>query len=90
MPPSTRRKQVAQIKTLTLIINDIQIHSIDEQTEFSLRWMCLIYKKKDRAEIENYHPITLLNTDYKILMKALAMQLAKEVHTLVHPDIPCH
>ncbi|KAG0691781.1 hypothetical protein DFH29DRAFT_818936 [Suillus ampliporus] len=35
------------IKTLTTIINDIQIHGIDEQTEFSLGWMCPIYKKKD-------------------------------------------
>jgi hypothetical protein len=74
------------IKTLTMILNDIQIHGIDEQTNFTLGWMCVIYKKKDRSEIENYQPITLLNTDYKILTKALAMQLAQEVHTLVHLD----
>lgn len=43
-------------------------------------------KKKDKSEIENYCPITLLNTDYKLLTKALAMQLAQEAHTLVHPD----
>lgn len=34
------------IKTLTMIIKDIQINRIDEQTNFTLRWMCPIYKKK--------------------------------------------
>jgi hypothetical protein len=69
-----------------MIFNDIQTHGIDEQTNVTLGWMCPMYKKKDRSEIENYQPITLLNTDYKILTKALAMQLAQEVHTLVHPN----
>lgn len=67
-------------------MNDIQKNGVEEQTDFTLGWMCPIYKKKDRTEIENYRPITLLNTDYKILTKALAIQLAHEVHTLVHPD----
>lgn len=28
--------------------------------------MCPIYKKKERTDISNYRPVTLLNTDYKI------------------------
>jgi len=48
--------------------------------------MCPIYKKKDRAEISNYRPITLLNTDYKILTKVLALQLVDKIHNMVHPD----
>jgi hypothetical protein len=43
---------------------------------FTLGWMCPIFKKKERTEIENYQPITLLNMDYKILTKAPAIQLA--------------
>jgi hypothetical protein len=35
------------VKTLTKIINDIQQKGIDEQSEFTLGWMCPIYKKKD-------------------------------------------
>jgi hypothetical protein len=48
--------------------------------------MCPIYKKKDRTKIENYRPITLLNTDYKIMTKALATQLATHACDLIHPD----
>jgi hypothetical protein len=48
--------------------------------------MCPLYKKKDPTEICNYCPITLLNTDYKIITKALAVQLADEIARLVHPD----
>lgn len=48
--------------------------------------MCPLYKKKDPTEISNYRPITLLNTDYRILTKALALQLVDEITHLVHPD----
>ena len=37
--------------------------------------MILIYKKKDPKDIRNYRPITLLNTDYKILTKILASKM---------------
>jgi hypothetical protein len=35
------------IKTLTLIINDIQEHGVEEETDFALGWMCPIYKKNE-------------------------------------------
>jgi hypothetical protein len=48
--------------------------------------MCPIYKKKDPTKICNYGLITLLNTDYKLLTKVLALQLMEPIHLLVHPN----
>ena len=73
-------------KTLTEVFNDIQLHGVDPNTNFALGWMCPIYKKKDPTEISNYRPITLMNTDYKILTKTLALQLMQPIHTLIHED----
>jgi hypothetical protein len=74
------------IKVLTRVFNDIQIHGVEEHTDFALGWMCPIYKKKDCTKISNYKPITLLNTDYKILTKALALQLMDDIEPMIHPD----
>jgi hypothetical protein len=48
--------------------------------------MCPIYKKKARTKIENHRPITLLNTNYKMMTKTLTVQLAKHACHLLHPD----
>lgn len=74
------------VKTLTMVYQDIQANGVYEEAEFALGWMCPIYKKKDRTEISNYRPITLLNTDYKLLAKVLALQLMDEIAHLLHPD----
>ena len=74
------------IKTLTRVFNDIQNKGVEPNTNFALGWICPIYKKKDRTEISNYRPITLLNTDYKILTKALALQLIESIETMIHPN----
>ena len=71
---------------LTTLYNNIQRLGTDEEADFSVGWMCPIYKKKDRTRIENYRPITLLNTDYKIMTKVLAMQLATHACSLLHQD----
>ena len=73
-------------QTLTEIFNNIQCHGVDESTDFALGWMCPIYKKKDQTDISNYRPITLLNTDYKLLTKVLAIQLMEHITTLTHED----
>jgi hypothetical protein len=73
------------IKTLTHVLNDIQLHGMTTGSPFTTGWMCPLYKKKDRSKIENYCPITLLNTDYKIFTKALAIQVAKVIHRMIHP-----
>ena len=72
--PERNQANFDVIKTLTTVFQDIQTHAsgVDKITNFALGWMCLIYKKKDRTEISNYGPITLLNTDYKLLTKVTA------------------
>ena len=43
-------------------------------------------KGKDRLDIANWRPITLLNTDYKLLTKTLSQRLKKTLPSLVHSD----
>jgi len=66
-------------QSLTIVFSDIQDHGIDPETDFNLGWMCPLFKKKDPTEISNYQPITLINTDYKLLTKILALQLSDHV-----------
>lgn len=81
-------------KCLTLLYNNIQMLRTLEEANFSIGWMCPIYKKKDWTKIKNYCPITLLNIDYKIMTKVLAMQLATHACMLLHQDqsgfVPTH
>ena len=74
------------IGCMSRVIQDIQTHGVDPTTNFTLGYLCPIHKKKERDDIKNYRPITLLNTDYKLMTKSLALQLATHVHQLVHPD----
>jgi hypothetical protein len=64
------------IGLITKAFNDIESYGIVPSTNFSEGWMCPIYKKNDRYKIANYRPITLLNTDYKIMTKALVSATA--------------
>ena len=43
----------------------------------------LLYKKKDRTDVRNYSPLTMLNTDYKVYTKVLANRLKTVVHQFV-------
>ena len=67
-------------------MQDVQKHGVDQRTKLTMGWLCPIYKKKEKDQIKNYRPITLLNTDYKLLTKALSTQLTTHIHSLIHPD----
>jgi len=46
----------------------------------------VLFKKKDRADPRNYRPISLLNSDYKILMRILTTRFAKAAVQFVSPE----
>ena len=74
------------VKCLTTVYNDIEKYGVSPTTNFAKGWMCPIYKKGDTAEICNYRPITVLNTDYKIMTRILTTRLSVVAPKLVHCD----
>jgi len=73
-------------RVLARIFKDVSINGITRGTNFNEGWMCPIYKKKEADNIANYRPITILNTDYKILTKAIATRLTEVAPSIIHPD----
>ncbi|KAK7007352.1 Endonuclease/exonuclease/phosphatase, partial [Favolaschia claudopus] len=63
------------LRVLLRVYNDIEKYGVVKGTKFAESWMCPLYKKNDKADIANYRPISLLNTDYKIFTKALTIKL---------------
>ena len=49
----------------------------------------LLYKKDDPLLLKNWHPISLLNTDYKICTKVLANRLTKVLSVILSEDQTC-
>ena len=49
----------------------------------------LLYKKQERELLKNWRPISLLNTDYKILATALANRLRVTLPDIIHKDQTC-
>jgi hypothetical protein len=73
------------VSALHAVYNDIETYGVVAGTGFAKSWMAPVHKKNDRADIANYRPISLLNTDYKIFTKALTIKLAKVAPDLIHP-----
>ena len=70
---------------MTKVLKDIEDFGAFDG-KFAEARMGLLYKKKDRRDIQNYRPITLLNTDYKTYTKVLANRLRDVAPNLIHKD----
>ncbi|MCO5546955.1 hypothetical protein L7F22_000394 [Adiantum nelumboides] len=55
------------------------------QPEFNQGLIKLIPKGQDKMEVKNYRPLTMLNTVYKVMAKALALRVRTVVSQVVHP-----
>ena len=51
--------------------------------------LTLLFKKRDRKELSNWRPISLLCADYKIIATALARRLKVLLHVLISPVETC-
>ena len=67
-------------------LRKINAEGKNDKKEFTDGIMHLLFKKKEKWKIENYRPITLLNTDYKTYTKTIAMRLAEVAKTMIHED----
>ena len=76
-------------KAFLIMINS----SFKENTlpeSFSLGYITLLCKNPAEAEnIKNWRPISLLNTDYKLVSKVLISRLRKVIGTVVNIDQTC-
>ena len=79
------KKLVSISAILQSVFNDVERHRIEDES-YTKGIMCLILKKKDKMKIENYRPITLLETDYKLHTKTVVNKLGKVCQKLIHKD----
>lgn len=49
----------------------------------------LLHKNKDKMDLKNWRPITLLNLDCKLYSKLLAARMSLFLEELIHPDQAC-
>ncbi len=75
------------ISLLKGAFNSVALKGVAPGSDFAKGWVCPIYKLKgDPRQACNYRPITVLNTDYKLMAKALAARLAVVAPTMIHED----
>ncbi|CAM4560726.1 unnamed protein product [Caretta caretta] len=48
--------------------------------------LALLLKKGDLRDLQNWRPVSLLSTDYKIIVKAISLRLGSVLTDVIHPD----
>ena len=80
-------------KTFWHELGDLMVESFNEAFQDQLLTnsrnvsiLSLIFKKGDPSDIKNYRPISLTNTDYKLLAHVLANRLHTILHKIISAD----
>ncbi|KAI0721264.1 Endonuclease/exonuclease/phosphatase, partial [Cerioporus squamosus] len=74
---SRRNKPAFNVVTMMMkAFNEAAHLGVAPASNFAKGWVCPIYKLKgDTREASSYRPITILNSDYKVMTKVLAARL---------------
>ena len=65
-------------------------HDQGQLSESQMTWLLrLLFKKGERELLNNWRPISLLNTDYKLLATVLATRLRATLPDVIHQDQTC-
>lgn len=67
------------------VINEIE-HSKELVPSQNMGVITLLYKAGDRDDLKNWRPITVLNSDYKIIEKVLSNRLKLVLERIIHSD----
>ncbi|OSD00924.1 DNase I-like protein, partial [Trametes coccinea BRFM310] len=71
-----KRRPADVVEVIRRALRDVQDFGVCAGSSFAEGWVVPIYKEKgEKSQIVNYRPITLLNTDYKVLTKILSLRL---------------
>lgn len=70
---------------LTLVFNSL-LNGAKAPRAFIEGMVILLFKKGDPTLLKNYRPITLLNVDYKILTKLLALRLSGSLEPFINKN----
>ena len=77
-------------KDLTIIANEIYKGNTEYSNTQKKAIIKLMYKKGEREIIQNWRPISLLCTDYKIITKTIANRLTPTLHHIIDQDQTCN
>ena len=70
---------------LEAVYNDVWANGSSDP-EYLRGLLLPIHKKGDKTDIKNYRPITLLNSDYKIMTRIWAKRFGDNFGTILHED----
>jgi hypothetical protein len=77
------KEQIAKILE-TLIQSCCALEQLPQSLQYAS--ICLLFKKGDKSSLANWRPISLLNTDYKIIAKLINQRIVISLPKILHED----